>query len=91
MLFSYLSRCSNHNHHFLQVEFISGEVLDGNFIFDLTARLPCIVEHLPTMGNPGLQQDELRGEPLQNHGHQAVWTRHSKHTDAAQSPCVDSL
>lgn len=79
----YLPRCSDHNHHLLQVELVSGEVLNGHVIFNLTARLPCIVEQLPEVGDPGLQQDELRGEPLQHHGHQAIWTNYSENTDAA--------
>lgn len=69
---SYLPRRSDHNHHLLQVELVSGEVLNGHVILDLTARLPRVVEHFPKVGDPGLQQDELRGEPLQQHGEQAV-------------------
>lgn len=72
-LFWYLPRRSDHNHHLLQVELVSGEVLDGYFIFNLAVRFPRIVEQLPEVADPGLQQDELRGEPLQDHGHQAVW------------------
>lgn len=68
----YLPRCSNHDHHLLQVELVSGEVLNGHFVFDLTARLARIVEELPEVADPRLQQDELRGEPLEHHGKQAV-------------------
>lgn len=79
----YLPGRSDHNHHLLQVELVSGEVLNGHVVFDLTARLACVVEQLPEVGDPGLQQDELRGEPLQHHGHQAVCTSYTQDTDAA--------
>lgn len=71
--FSHLPRRSDHYHHLLQVELISGEVFDGHFIFNLTVRFPGIIEQLPEVADPGLQQDELRREPLQNHGQEAVW------------------
>lgn len=72
----YLSRRSHHHHHFLEVELVPRQVLNGHFIFNLAAGSACVVEELPEVWDPGLEQDELRREPLENHGHQPVWKRH---------------
>jgi len=71
-LVTYLPGCSHHNHHLLQIELISGQVLNGDVIFYLTAGFAGVIEQLPEVSDPGLQQDELRGEPLQHHRHQPI-------------------
>lgn len=68
----HLSCGSDHHHHFLQVELISRQVVNIDLILNLAPRLPGIIEHLPEMCSPGLQQDELGGEALQKHPQQAV-------------------
>lgn len=67
ILFLYLPGRRNHHHHLLQVELVPGEVLNGHFVFNISARFPGVIEQLPEVADPGLQQDELGGEPLQNH------------------------
>lgn len=57
---AYLSRGGHHHHHLLQVELVPGQRLNGDLVLDLAAGLAGIVEELPQVANPGLQQDELR-------------------------------
>lgn len=65
---TYLSRGGHHHHHLLQVKLIPRKCVYGDLILHTAARLPGIIEEFPEVGHPGLQQDKLGREALENHG-----------------------
>lgn len=82
----HLARGSDHHHHFLEVELISGQIVNVDLIFNLAPGLPGIIEHLPEVGSPGLQQDELGWESFQEHSQQTICKGHHSESRKENTP-----